>query len=120
MTATPGSAALLALADEFEAGSNAIDDVRRSMIIAALRIAAKPDEPYLVWSNQHRAWWRANSAGYTNDVTQAGRYERAEAISISFQGRDGWHSQKGVPDELAIAERDVPTFALSTTGHPKS
>lgn len=78
----------------------------------AQMLRALPDGgPYLVWSNQHRCWWRANSHGYTNDVTRAGRYSRAEAISISFQGRDGWQNPKGAPDELAIAERDVPAFA---------
>lgn len=87
------------------------------------RLAAKPADEglYLVWSNQHRAWWRPNSAGYTDDVKRAGRYSRAEAMSISFHGRDGWDSPKGVPDELAIAERDVPVFTASpsTTGEPK-
>jgi predicted phosphohydrolase len=73
-------------------------------------LRALPVERYLVWSNQHRAWWRPNSHGYTDNVKRAGIYSRAEAISISFRGRDGWDSPKGVPDELAIAERDVPVF----------
>lgn len=89
----------------------------------AERLAAKPADEglYLVWSNQHRAWWRPKSAGYTDDVKRAGRYSRAEAISISFRGRDGWGSPKDIPDELAIAERDVPAFtvSVSTTGEPK-
>lgn len=110
----------------------ALEKSQLKEVVAALRLAANtspdPDamnerraaeEMYLVWSNQHRAWWRANSHGYTDNVKSAGRYSRAEAISISFQGRDGWDSPKGVPDELAIAECDVPVFTASTTGEPK-
>lgn len=77
--------------------------------------ALEDDGPYLVWSNQHRAWWRGDSHGYTDNVKAAGRYSRAEAISISFRGRDGWDSPKGVPDELAIAESDVPVFTAAPT-----
>lgn len=72
-----------------------------------------------IWPEYWIDCWRPNSAGYTDDVKRAGRYSRAEAISISFQGRDGWDSPKGVPDELAIAERDVPVFTASPTGEPK-
>lgn len=139
--ATPGREELLALADRMDDHSAAAKATSRSPPLdttpagwlqasqdfadsaVALRLAAKPANEglYLVWSNQHRAWWRPNSAGYTDDVKRAGRYSRAEAISISFRGRDGWDSPKGVPDELAIAERDVPVFTASdsTTGEPK-
>lgn len=84
------------------------------------RLAAKPaeDGPYLVWSNQHRAWWRPYSAGYTTHVHAAGRYSREEAMSISSTSRDGWRRPEDVPEELAIAERDLPAFA-STTEEPK-
>lgn len=118
-TVTPGSAELLELTTDL---SNQKLGSRTRAVSLLRRLAAKPaedDGPYLVWSNQHRAWWRPNSAGYTDDVKRAGRYSRAEAMSISFHGRDGWDSPKGVPDELAIAERDVPVFMVSTTGESK-
>lgn len=37
---------------------------------------------YLVWSNQHRMWWRANHSGYTEFIEEAGRYSRADAEKI--------------------------------------
>lgn len=37
---------------------------------------------YLVWSNQHAMWWRANWRGYTPVIEEAGRYTRAEADDI--------------------------------------
>lgn len=66
------------------------------------------DEQYLVWSNEHRAWWRPNSAGYTRDVRQAGRYDRATAIEISGSARRGWTDPMRLPDELPINIQDLP------------
>lgn len=37
---------------------------------------------YLIWSNQHYSWWRADKRGYTQRIEEAGRYERAEAERI--------------------------------------
>jgi hypothetical protein len=37
---------------------------------------------YLVWSNEHRAWWRAGSYGYSTALPKAGRYTREEALEI--------------------------------------
>lgn len=70
-------------------------------------------DQYLVWSNQHRCWWRANSAGYTNDIRAAGWYSRGEAIDISGQSRDGWGNPSKTPDELAIAINDLPKNILA-------
>jgi len=61
-------------------------------------------DEYLIWSNQHRCWWRPNSAGYTSRLDTAGRYSRKEAISIA-RGR-GW-PDKGIPDEIAVREQDA-------------
>lgn len=64
-------------------------------------------DQYLVWSNEHRAWWRPNSAGYTRFVESAGRYSRAEAIDIARGARNGWPKGGGIPCEIAVSETDV-------------
>lgn len=45
---------------------------------------AEPVRPivYLIWSNSHKAWWRADRRGYTTEVERAGRYGEADALGI--------------------------------------
>ncbi len=69
------------------------------------------DGKYLIWSNQHSAWWRPDSCGYTMLIEDAGRYSRTAAIGIS---RAAWRDHtrgKGVPNEIAVLERDVLEMA---------
>lgn len=40
---------------------------------------------FLVWSNEHRGWWRANRSGYTGAMPAAGRYSFEEAFAICNQ-----------------------------------
>lgn len=61
---------------------------------------------YLIWSNEHQAWWRPHSAGYTIASEQAGRYSHEEAVKISASARDGWRPGSP-PPELPVAEADV-------------
>lgn len=67
---------------------------------------------YLIWSNQHRAWWRPNSQGYTTHLLSAGRYEKAEALSICSMGRDGWRD-KEPPDEIPVRVEDAEACSLA-------
>jgi hypothetical protein len=39
-------------------------------------------EQWLIWSNEHDAWWAHQSNGYTKQRSKAGRYTRQEAIEI--------------------------------------
>lgn len=65
-----------------------------------------PDEPYLIWSNEHGAWWRPHKAGYCLDLDDAGRYSRSEAIRIAARARDGWQPGKP-PPEIALPAADA-------------
>lgn len=65
---------------------------------------------YLVWSNQHRMWWKANRCGYTPDRDTAGRYTRAEADAIVKDATVDGHithvSPTGIryADEIVVAD----------------
>jgi hypothetical protein len=37
---------------------------------------------FLIWSNEHRAWWAPHCRGYTTVTAMAGRYSEAEADRI--------------------------------------
>jgi hypothetical protein len=37
---------------------------------------------FLIWSNQHEAWWRPSERGYTPSIEEAGRYPRSVAERI--------------------------------------
>jgi hypothetical protein len=40
------------------------------------------EQYWLVWSNEHKAWWGPDGIGYTKIRKDAGRYTRNEAIEI--------------------------------------
>lgn len=58
---------------------------------------------YLIWSNEHNAWWARNHNGYVESRNQAGRYSFEEAEKICLQAniakRDGDR-----PDEAMVPE----------------
>lgn len=56
---------------------------------------------YLIWSNQHGAWWGPNSLGYANDSDLAGRYSRDEAADI-VERAGSYGAPEGVPNEVAV------------------
>lgn len=37
---------------------------------------------YIIWSEEHGAWWAPHRRGYTRDLSMAGRYTEAEAAQI--------------------------------------
>src|SRR5690242_12121938 len=66
-------------------------------------------EHYLIWSNEHGAWWRPNAAGYTIQLEKAGRYSRSEALK-HCAGRD---QEPGKPlPELPIKEDDLVSVLI--------
>lgn len=39
-------------------------------------------DQYVIWSEEHGAWWLPDKMGYTRHVAQAGRYSQEEAETI--------------------------------------
>lgn len=66
----------------------------------------------LIWSNKHGAWWRANSAGYTGVLAEAGSYTNSEAAEIVYQSSLGGPVLREgveVPPTIAVVLIALPT-----------
>jgi hypothetical protein len=55
---------------------------------------------WLIWSNEHRAWWGANRWGlHTTEIEEAGRYSREDAAAIVAQATI---VPRDPPNEVAV------------------
>lgn len=54
---------------------------------------------YLIWSIEHKAWWKPNHRGYTQKREEAGFYENDEAYEILEGANIG---DKDIPNEAMI------------------
>lgn len=43
---------------------------------------------FLIWSNQHKAYWRENACGYVRHRAEAGRYSLKEAENICQEANE--------------------------------
>ena len=66
--------------------------------------AIGPEGLYVIWSNDHRGWWKPNEGGYTRDFFEAGLYSRQVALSLCIGAR---RVKDGIPDELALPHADA-------------
>ena len=76
---------------------------RAGMLPTAQQVESKAQD-WLVWSNEHRAWWRPNRSGYTINLQEAGRYTFMEAglICRNANYRSGSILDSGVPPETMV------------------
>jgi hypothetical protein len=73
------------------------------------------DEPWVVWSFEHNAWWAPDWCGYTPDLAQAGRYSEADARDI--EERANRCLRGGRLHELAMPLLSVQSF-VEIMGEP--
>lgn len=66
------------------------------------------ETPWVVWSNEHMAWWRPNRCGYCADIRGAGIYTEAEAKAC--EPLRGEPAPNGKPAEVAISLADALRF----------
>lgn len=75
---------------------------------------------YLIWSNEHSAWWRQNRHGYTSVIQWAGVFGEREALQILADASRG--AQARVWDPIGTyADATVPNevlVPLTAEGHP--
>lgn len=69
---------------------------------------------YVIWSNEHKAWWRPNRLGYTNVLKEAGLYSQEDAQDITADATIHW--TRGRPNELPIRVADLPLDARVLLG----
>lgn len=51
---------------------------------------------WIIWSEEHGAWWAPDRAGYTRSLEHAGRYLEVDALEIEYQAnrylpKDAYH-----------------------------
>lgn len=64
---------------------------------------------YVIWSNEHGAWWGPKRAGYVARLTDAGKYARDEALTLCTDARGGREYNR-IPSELPILLADAEVF----------
>jgi hypothetical protein len=67
---------------------------------------------WLVWSNEHGAWWGPNESGYYTDIRSAGRYTKEKAMECADSRS---HTKGKLPPEVIISERDAMEGKNPTT-----
>ncbi|MFD1546956.1 hypothetical protein [Nonomuraea guangzhouensis] len=76
-------------------------------------IQEPPVRLYLVWSNEHDAWWGPNRRGYTHDVWAAGRYAETEDAEVCRKAAYGWRGGSPPPEVMVAApENDQERFSV--------
>jgi len=64
---------------------------------------------YMIWSNEHRGWWRVGSRGYSPGLSDAGMYSREAAIQICREAIPS-AMHVGVVAEIPVRVADVREF----------
>lgn len=81
-------------------------------------IEEPPVRVYLVWSNEHDAWWRPNRCGYTGELWDAGRYTESDAAEICRKASYGWRGGSPPPEVMVSApENDQDKFTVDDLRH---
>lgn len=73
-------------------------------------------ERYLIWSNEHRSWWRSGQCGYTGVIGKAGRYKRAEAEQICADANRHVSIYHSPNEVMVLAPECLETTAASVDG----
>lgn len=75
------------------------------------------DQPsYLIYSHEHRAWWKPGRRGYTINLFETGIYPGDEAERICADACYGWlHGEKPRYGDLP-AEVMVPRYPKTSRG----
>jgi hypothetical protein len=70
---------------------------------------SETDTTYVIWSNEHRAWWGPDRRGYCSRLTDAGRYDRESALAVCIGARGGRRFNDN-PSEVMVLFEDACLF----------
>lgn len=89
------------LSDSNESGNKTIVPVIQPELHGHASVY-KPGEPkeWLIYSNEHAAWWGRDRIGYYANIGRAGRYTKAEADAICADANR--HLPDTNPNEVAV------------------
>lgn len=68
-----------------------------------------PSSEYVIWSNEHHAWWGPDERGYVSRIDRAGRYPRQQALKICSRARGGREFNDN-PSEIPLLLGDAAAF----------
>lgn len=66
---------------------------------------------WLIWSNEHGAWWKPGRYGYTKSRLEAGRYSFEEAAEICTDA-NAQRQDVQQPNEAMILDTYEPTMEM--------
>lgn len=73
---------------------------------------------YVIWSTEHRGWWRPARRGYTHHLAEAGAYSRDVALDICREANKRvWppgEDQVRLPEEIMILLDDARALVART------
>ena len=64
------------------------------------------EQRWIIWSEEHGAWWRPGEMGYTRSIREAGRYKRDHAERIVARANAYLDQRLGLKhfNEMAIPD----------------
>lgn len=71
------------------------------------------DDPVLVWSNEHQAWWGPREQGYVPAPAFAGRFSRKRARQIIRDAYIGWNPANPCPEVIVPTGPQLGPFELA-------
>lgn len=81
------------------------DRIQRYRELLMSMIEESPKGPYLIWSEEHFAWWwKPGSSGYTRSIKEAGRYSFVQAMDIEAKANLVLDIEKGEFKEVVIPD----------------
>ena len=77
------------------------------------------EEVWVIWSNEHNAYWKPNEIGYTTDIDEAGRYTHDEATKHckTFPKLDGNNLPPEVMMPAPEAYHLLPEYVSKLAGN---